>query len=273
MSTVTFVVDVSNHNTGLTLRSVLSQGYEACYAKATEGANFKDALFHGYANQATALGMLFAPYHFLHSDSAISAQVENYLSQVHDKRLPGILDVEPVYQGSKLVSAPGLKHAEAFRAMVERHGYTMPTVYYSREWWTQTGKPNLTGWHVINAAYPNSAHEYGSVLWQQVQNDGGFNPYGGKAPDLWQFTGNGKITGYPGPVDMNVFPGTRSALAALGVFHDYRPSVPAVAGQGTGKGTTGPDTPPSPSPTLSEQLYKLARATAFVAGEVKSHGL
>jgi hypothetical protein len=93
---VVFGIDVSHFQHGLSLAAVQRQGYGFVIAKATEGRGFQDPDFHTFREEAQSLGLPFAAYHFLHSDSPAGVQAENLAEQLNGQtNIPVMIDCEP----------------------------------------------------------------------------------------------------------------------------------------------------------------------------------
>lgn len=111
---------------------------------------------------------------------------------------PVMLDVEP--EGA---SKPTVADCAAFIARMHQLGGRVWGVYYPRWYWSQTGGDLASlGVALIASGYPGSYRD----------SDANWNAYGGKTPDVWQYTDKP----YAGQsVDLNAYRGTTSQLADL----------------------------------------------------------
>ena len=89
-------VDISNNNSINNLSTLVDNGVEYVYLKATEGATFKDRVSPNRYNQCKSLGLKVGFYHFLVGTSTPEAQAENFYNYIkdYDCDLKPSLDVE-----------------------------------------------------------------------------------------------------------------------------------------------------------------------------------
>lgn len=230
----TFGVDVSHHQGGLKLAAVKATGCRFVYAKASEGATYRDPMFWDWQRAAERLGLLFAAYHFV-SDRAADEQAANYAAAVPDKSIPVVLDVEP---GAS--ARPSIGLAERVRSELERRGYRVTLVYLPGWYAAQLGATKLPdGWRVIQSRYPSTRAGGHRELYPGDDHEAWGQPVAGRLPVLWQFASSARFPGHSGSVDVNAFRGTRDELAANGWFKNY-----GEAPQGPAK----PDPVPVPVP-------------------------
>lgn len=120
-------VDVANYQKGLKTSLLQQQGYSFLIAKATEGQGVKDGSYKRFLDDARRLKIPFAAYHFLRSDSSISAQANNLAAQITDRSVPVMIDCEVA--GS---SRPTLTMCKAFRSACEHRGIRVSMLYLPR---------------------------------------------------------------------------------------------------------------------------------------------
>ena len=200
-----FGIDVSHHQTGLSVAAAHDSGHKFVVAKATEGRSWKDTQFSTFRRQAEAAGLLFAGYHFLRSDSPVADQAVNAFNAVGSE-VPLILDVE-----RSGVSTPHMGHVEAFAKAYK--GNLSQLLYYPEWYWLET-RGNLNGWDLWESSYGVNDGVYpgdDSIKWT----------YKGGQAQVLQFTSAGRIPGYPGDVDRNAFRGTMTELVNSGWFINY----------------------------------------------------
>ena len=225
----TFGLDISNHNAGLSLADAKRQGFEFVEVKCTEGTSYADPYYDGFRKDAQANGFLFAAYHALHAGNA-RAQADWFCSHIGDMSIRAMVDFEPFGDN------PTRADAVAFVKRCREHGVTVTLDYLPNWYWLRLAValrslkrlPQL-----VSSNYPDRRHVHGSVGYASAGGDSGpgWARYGGRRPVIWQFTDNGLVDGYGGGVDLDAFRGSRSELAALGVFTDYaakpeRPHTP-----------------------------------------------
>lgn len=165
-------------------------------AKATEGTTFTDARYATTRDRTLAGGWPFAGYHFLRHGVDITAQAKHAYSVIG--KLPAMLDVETAsVDGSKATLAETLAFIDAYRAL----GGVLYLVYLPHWYWQMWGSPSLKplldrGCVLISSNYTTYS-----------DTGPGWDPYGGMAPGIWQYTST--------PIDTNAFKGTQSQLGKL----------------------------------------------------------
>lgn len=217
--TVTYGLDGSNNNPGLSLKAAAKQGFGFAMWKLSEGTGFHDLTFDAARAEAKEAGLLFAAYHALHRGNAV-AQADFACSHLADKSIPLMIDFEPF--GDNPLQADAL----AFARQCRKNGVRVTLNYHPHWYWQQIGSPGLARLpHLVSSAYPSSAHAHASELYPG-DNSEGWQPYGGRTPTIWQFSSTARVDGYSGNVDVNAFRGTRDELAALGLFKDFSAGKP-----------------------------------------------
>ena len=187
-----FFPDVSNFQAGLRIQP----GTVALIAKASEGTYYTDASYAGFKAQAAAVGSVFSAYHFLTAGNG--AGQADYCHAIVGST-PVMLDVEP-----ENASRPTVADCAAFIARMRQLGGRVWGVYYPRWYWSQTGGDLASlGVALIASGYPGGYSD----------TDANWNAYGGKAPDIWQYTDKQPYAGQS--VDFNAYRGTTAQLAAL----------------------------------------------------------
>lgn len=190
-----FFPDVSNHQGAMSLA-----GAVACIAKATEGTTFKDKYYTHYRDQALAMGIPFAGYHWIHN-SDIDAQAHNAFSVV-GPNIPLMIDDEDINDG--LSVSRTLAFVSAYRAL----GGTVTLEYLPHWFWEDYGSPDLrplgrAGLSLISSNYTTYS-----------DTGPGWAPYGGMTPAIWQYTSTAHFNGVQN-VDFNAYKGTVEQLRAL----------------------------------------------------------
>ena len=187
-----FFPDVSNYQAGLRIQP----GTVAVLAKASEGTYYTDASYTGFKAQAAAVGAAFSAYHFLKAGNG--AGQADYCHAIAGAT-PVMLDVEP--EGT---SRPTVADCAAFIARMKQLGGRVWAVYFPRWYWNQVGGDLASlGVALIASGYPGGYSD----------TDPNWNTYGGKTPDIWQYTDKQPYGGMP--VDFNAYRGTTTDLAAL----------------------------------------------------------
>lgn len=180
-----FGIDYASYQRGEDLAENFGEGFRFVFLKATQGIDYVDPEYVGWARNPG--GLIEVPYHYLTRDPWTN-QAAFFKSVVGN--VPAMmLDME---QGGPVNGAEGLLAVSAFHAP----GFLVD-LYLPHWYWLQMGSPDLTRWPIRNliaSAYPSTAPGYASALYP---GDGysGWNEYGGRTPDVLQFTDNAIVGG------------------------------------------------------------------------------
>lgn len=185
--------DVSHHQGDIQWKKISPKTYQFVYLKATEGGDFKDRKFQDNWLQAREQGFLVGAYHFYRICRDGKIQAQNFIETVpnKDNALPPVIDLE--YDSNCIntfTKEQLLQEIQIMHDQVYQHYGKQPIFYISKSFY------NI----ILAGEFKNTP------LWVRE--------YKGK-PDLkdnpkwliWQHTNQGKITGVPTVVDMNVFNG------------------------------------------------------------------
>lgn len=204
---ITFGVDVSHHKPGFDFKQAAREGIAFAALKATEGDSFTDGLFNGYLRAARAAGLLVIAYHYQLATAPAAGQVRHVLRAV-PADVPLAVDVEA--RSGEVALTRDLVD------QLRRAGRRVVLTYLPRWYWTQLGRPDLTGLPPLwSSRYPDNV--VGSVAdeWHDVPA-AYWHGYGGLTVALLQFTSSAALANYPaGAIDANAYRGTRDELAAL----------------------------------------------------------
>jgi lysozyme len=197
-------IDVSHHNGNIDWTRVASAGVQFCYAKATEGAGFKDIRFREYFDAAKGAGLLTGAYHFFRPEVDAEAQAESFLHVVSSPQpgdLPPVLDVEVDGGKSPKAIVSGI---QVWLQAVENVLGHRPIIYTSASFWSPRvgSNPAFEDYMLWVAQYTTAA---------APRLPAGFNDF-----VIWQFTEQGTMPGISGTVDLDRFHGTDGDLKALG---------------------------------------------------------
>ncbi|HAA29277.1 MAG TPA: hypothetical protein DCE56_18225 [Cyanobacteria bacterium UBA8553] len=208
-------IDVSNHNPPVNWQAVKNANISFAFAKATEGATFKDKTFTTNWSGMKAAGIMRGAYHFFRPARTAEEQVDNFLQVVKKVLEPGdlppVLDVEPwpkeVGEAWKtLAFKDRINRIITWLEKVEQATGEKPIIYTSPSFWRE---------------YMRDSQEFTDhPLWlahytSKPQPDVPANNWGGNGYTIWQHTESGRVAGVSGPVDRNRFNGSFSKLVAL----------------------------------------------------------
>ncbi|SKF91352.1 GH25 family lysozyme [Mycobacteroides abscessus] len=198
-----FGIDISNNNGVVDIDRVKAEGFQFVWAKVSEGASFKDTFWPRTRDWCRHTGLLLAGYHYVREGDA-NAQADTFVSQLGDKTIPAMLDFED--------GSGGIENFWAVRNAIEARGVRVALSYIPRWYWEKIGKPDLSGVPgLIQSSYVTGTG-YASVLYPGDDNSR-WAPFGGKAPDILQFTSQAQVAGKI--LDANAFRGTVEDLTAL----------------------------------------------------------
>lgn len=224
-------IDISHWQNGFSDFS----GVDFAIFKATEGINYVDNCCDKFYQQAKKQGKKLGVYHFARPDlNSAEAEANFFVGNVkgYIKEAILVLDWEP---GGGQIS--NVAWAKAWLDKVYSLTGVKPIIYMSQS------PENSYDWSsVANADYGLWVAKYGANNGQQ-----GTQPTikHWKFYALWQYTSKGRISGYNGDLDLDVFSGDTSA------WDKY-------AG-GSGSVTPTPAPTPTPTPTPSGTTYTVKK--------------
>ena len=188
-------IDISNWQEGANLQYAKNAGYDVVILKATEGATYSDKCFEGFYQQAKNVGMKVGAYHFMSESSDPARQARYFWDAIKDKQLDVIpvLDIESNQQGRSKASVTSriIEFLEEFKSLSG-----IDCIIYSYT-------------SFINSYIDNRVSGYKLWVAEYGRNDGSKqtpsdnNVWGNW--DGFQYTSNGRISTFPGPVDLNEF--------------------------------------------------------------------
>ena len=193
------VIDVSNNNGGLNVANIKADGV---IAKATESSNFTDSTLPTFMAQSKTTGKLTGVYHFARpGDWKVQADFFLRTAKPYLNNSIIVLDYE-----STVVTYGGVQWALNWLDYVYKQTGIKPMIYMG------LADENYYNWAPVAKKY---------ALWVAQYNDMaphyGFKPrnlYGSirhfKKMTMFQYTANGRLTGYNGPLDLDVYYGPKS---------------------------------------------------------------
>lgn len=195
-------IDISNWQKGLNLEAI---EFDFVIIKATEGINYVDPCCDQFYQKAKSMGKLLGFYHFARpvNDALKEAQFfYNSTKNYFHEAIP-VLDWEAEDQGN-------VQWAKTWLDEVYRLSGVKPMIYMSE--------------YVVNAYDWSSVAKADYGLWVAKYRDNSpdynYDMSGaGTAPKvkwwftyaMWQWTGSGRLTGYNGEIDCDVFYGDATA--------------------------------------------------------------
>ena len=188
-------LDISHHQGKISWERIPTDVVDFVYIKASEGGDFLDREFSYNWKMADTMGVARGAYHFFTFCTSGREQAEHFVATVGKSHgeLPPAVDIE--YSGNcslRLSDGDLKKELDAFNSVV-REAWGVETVYYApRE---------------IYSKYPHSFE--GHKVWGRAIMTPPSRYYNDQWV-LWQFSSFGRVAGIEGPVDQNVFHGSKA---------------------------------------------------------------
>lgn len=192
-----FGPDISNNNGVVNIDRVVDEGYQFLFAKVTEGTSFQDKLWHGTRDWCARRRLLCVGYHYVKTDGSPAQQAWNFQDNGGGDKV--MFDFEA---GSGNINNYWAC-VYAFNAI----GIQVVLSYIPKWYWSQIGSPDISN---ISGLLISSNYR---TYTDEVTSTNGWAAYGGRTPDIWQYTDAQPIAGLS--LDCNAFRGTRDELAGL----------------------------------------------------------
>lgn len=215
------VIDISNHQAGISIRST---GAQAVVMKATEGVGWVDPQLRTHAANVRDAGVRAGFYHFARlgesEGNSPEAEARTFIDAVRPLYRAGdklYLDWEagsmPLGRGDLARRWLDIVSAEfGTRAVF----YTYLNVLTTHEAGLEPVRAG--GYSLWLAVYPSTAPQsWGPVNAMPVPD--------GWTVEMWQYSSTGRLPGYSGPLDLNVFYGTDADWVNGSLAHEPVPPV------------------------------------------------
>ncbi|KZD92845.1 Phage lysin glycosyl hydrolase family 25 [Lactiplantibacillus plantarum] len=198
--------DVASYQAGMNVSEVAG---DFVLVKATEGIDYTNPEFNGHAKQTLSAGKKLGVYHFIRNDSDIKQQADYFLTVVkpYIGKAMLVLDFEST-TGSTIQNQAGVGLAKQWLDYVYQKTGVRPVLYTGISCensldWSSVVKANYGLWiaqynnyNVVNGYQPRDL--YGSLKnW--------------KTAVMFQYTSTGRLPGWNGNLDFDVFYGDKSA--------------------------------------------------------------
>lgn len=187
-------VDVSHYQGRVDWSKVAAQDIHFAFLKATEGLTYRDSLFARNWAALDTLGIRRGAYHYFHADRSAQQQAFNFIQTVrlYPGDLPPVVDVEVTKDASPVQLR---RHLQTWLTMVETHYRRRPVIYTYQKFYNQHLSGYFDDYPLWIARY--NAHETPALTDRRPWH-------------FWQYGERGRVAGIDGPVDLNVFHGTRA---------------------------------------------------------------
>lgn len=219
-------IDISNHQRGINVDQVA--GLDFVIIKATEGRTYRNPDMSRTYRDARADGLKTGLYHYASGGNAV-AEAEHFVNTVGDRVGENILVLD--YEGTAVNN--GVGWAMDFMDAVYNMTGVKPVIYMSRSVisrydWTPAVNAGYKLW--VAAYYRGYTPIYGFVNDPPI-----YGSLGEYANDtvMYQYTSTGRLSGWGGNLDLDVFYGDASdwdALAGHQSSGDYNPGEPEPSG-------------------------------------------
>ena len=219
-------IDISNHQRGINVDQVA--GLDFVIIKATEGRTYRNPDMSRTYRDARADGLKTGLYHYASGGNAV-AEAEHFVNTVGDRVGENILVLD--YEGTAVNN--GVGWAMDFMDAVYNMTGVKPVIYMSRSVisrydWTPAVKAGYKLW--VAAYYRGYTPIYGFVNNPPIY--GSLGEYSNDTV-MYQYTSTGRLSGWGGNLDLDVFYGNESdwdALAGHQSSGDYNPGEPEPSG-------------------------------------------
>lgn len=205
-----FGIDVSHHNGVIDWPAAARAGVVFAFAKATEGAQFRDRRFAANWVEMREAGVLRGAYHFFRPSVDAVVQADHFCDVVGalgPGDLPPVVDVEDTPRAGEWEEIEPVEERvhrlEAWIARVRERSARAPIVYTARSFWRHT--------------FQDSKQLADAPLWiARWSTKPPLMPTGGWSDWMfWQYGDSGTVAGVKGPVDVDRFNGDEATLRAL----------------------------------------------------------
>lgn len=199
-------IDISNHqgSAGFKISNHLEQ-IDFCICKATQGLDFVDAYCDVWVQTLISAEKPWGFYHFGDARNDAVKEAEYFVRNCENYFCEGVpsLDWEALYDKyGNLLSDPSVSWVNAFTERIYQITYIHPWIY-GNPWRFNQGGVDSACMRWI-ASYPNVLNPPLDYALPEVpQTDG--------LVGAWQFCSDGRLPGYSGNLDFNVFYGDAEA--------------------------------------------------------------
>lgn len=206
-----FGVDVSEFQSGMSLRKAAAEGISFAIVRTTDGTH-RDRTYRSHVEDAKAAGLQLAAYHYLRNPSegrTLAQQVAASVEVMGEHRLPLWLDCET----QAGLTGDIIRQA---KAEFEKAGIRVLGIYSYVPYWEgmRGGEPKTHDLGKVWVA-AHGADQAGppAQIYRGDDSRQWAYPLGGQKPSLWQFGSKAQVAGYS--VDVNAFRGSVDDLKAL----------------------------------------------------------
>ncbi|MDE6756229.1 MAG: hypothetical protein K2J66_03700 [Muribaculaceae bacterium] len=177
-------IDISAHNGYIDFSRVKSAGYDFAIIKATEGTDFKDAMFVDNLRRARAAGMKVGAYHFFRFDTDGELQAINLLHSLRNRSLdfPVVIDIERFGNPDGHEASMIITRLRTLLSHIKSEGLQV-ILYSNKDDYDRYLKGNFSGYPIWICSFTEPEPD---LDWS-----------------MWQYSHRGKIDGAEGKIDLN----------------------------------------------------------------------
>jgi len=185
-------IDVSAHNGDIDFEAVAADSIRFVYLKATEGAEFCDALFARNYLQASKAGIDVGAYHFFRFDTPGHIQAYNFMNSLEGKKmaLPPAIDVEDWRNAEDVPVKDVVDQLSSMVGVLTSAGRRV-VIYTNKKCYDTYIKGRFDSLQVWMCSLDGEPSD--SVNWR-----------------LWQYSHQGRVRGISGDVDLDAFRGSQA---------------------------------------------------------------
>lgn len=196
-------IDVSSHNGIIDYSSLKGDSVEFVWIKASEGVDFKDKNFYLNYDGAGESGLKRGAYHFFRFDRDGVEQALNLLDVVGDRKLEMGVAVDIESSGNPQDIDDDLVK-ERLATMVEYLNLRglAPTLYCNKKDY----------YRYLENSFPGNSLWICALSEDQIASEWTF----------WQFSHHGTLNGIKGPIDINVYGGSREEWKSFIASQQYQ---------------------------------------------------
>lgn len=245
-------VDIASYQSGMDAEGVAG---DFVIVKATEGTNYVNPAYSGHVKQTLAAGKKLGVYHFASAGDA-KKQADFFLKKVSSYVGKAMLVLD--FEGSAV--AQGVGWAKTWLDYVYAKTGVRPVIYMG------LADENRLDWSpVVKANYGLWVAQYNN--YNQVNGFKPRNLYGSlkhwKSAAIFQYTSSGRLGGWPGNLDFDVFYGSKT---------DWDKYAKAPKSSAVAKPKVKPKTT-APSWVKEHKTYTLKTAVKLRTGASTSAGV
>ena len=203
-------IDISSWQAGINVKKVKA---DFVIVKATGGTEYTNPYFREWADAARASGKLLGLYHYAREASSpgtAGEEARHFVKEIKPYIGKAVLVLD--FEGSALDMKNCVSWAKKFMKMVYKKTQVKPLIYLSQN------ATHIRNWSSVARTFKLWVAQY---LYRNFNTGYLKNPKGGNDLAYWssakmyQYSSTGKVKGYDGDLDLNIFYGGKAAWKKL----------------------------------------------------------